>query len=266
MRVELVAMTQPINPYVPNMGRKNPLEVVEKCAAVCYDSQPTKEYKIAKKCAESHHWSVWESISFTFHVSEVSRALLAQLSRHRHISLSVRSTRYTNEKNFSYYIPKDIDEDSYKKLMDELNDYYVKSVDSGTPKEQARMILPLSLYTELYMTVNARALIEISNKRLCNRAEPEIRTLFLMIKDILKDYCPEMTKYLVSSCETHNPPYCPEGKPCGKYPKLKQIIGEYNEKIYQLEKENEELYDDLQRKEIMEGEMIEQEREDKAML
>lgn len=254
MRVELVAMTQPINPYVPNMGKKNPLEVVEKCASVCYDSRPTPEYKIAKSCAKSGHWSTWEHISFTFHVSEVSRALLSQLSRHRHISLSVRSTRYTNEKNFEYYTPKDIDKDSYKKLMDELNDYYTKSVDSGVPKEQARMALPLSLYTELYMTVNARALIEISNKRLCQRSENEIYTLFRIIKDTLKDYCPEITEYLVPSCETHNPPYCPEGKPCGKYPKLKQIIDEYNEKIYQLEKENEELYDDIERMQIMEEE------------
>lgn len=244
MKVELVAMTQPINQYVPNMGTKNPLEVVERCAAVCYNSQPTKEGKITKSCATSGHWSVFEHISFTFHIKEVSRAMLSQLSRHRHISLTVRSTRYTNEKNFEYYVPKDVDEELYEKMMDEINNYYDQEITLGTPKEQARMALPLSLYTELYMTLNARSLIEISNKRLCNRAECEIRVLFKTIKDIVSEYCPELKEYLVPACESHKPHFCSEGKPCGKYPKLKQIIGQYEEKVHQLEKESEELFDD----------------------
>lgn len=240
MKVELVAMTQPINPYVPPMGTKNPLEVVERCASVCYDSQPTKEYKIAKNCYRSGHLSTWEHISFTFHISGVSRALLAQLSRHRHISLSVRSTRYTNEKNFEYCIPKDIDEDSYKKLMDELNDYYVKSVGSGASKEEARMVLPLALHTELYMTANARALIEMAHLRLCSRAELEIRTIFKMIKECISQYCPEVSEYMVPTCEIREPHYCSEGKSCGKYKRLKTILNEKEEIIFQLQREIEE--------------------------
>lgn len=247
MLVELVAMTQPIDGYIPNIGIKNPLEVVEKCASVCYDSQPTKEFKIAKNCVKSGHLSVLEHIVFTFHIKDVSRALLAQLSRHRHISLTVRSTRYTNEKNFEYYIPKDVDEELYKKLMDELNNYYGKEIALGTPKEQARMALPLSLYTELYMTLNARALIEISNKRLCNRAESEIRVLFKTIKDIMSRYCPEIAKYLVPACETHSPYFCPEGKSCGKYSKLEQLVERYEKRITQLEEANNDLRDEYAR-------------------
>lgn len=260
MKVELVAMTQPINEFVPNVCTKNPLEVVERCASVCYGSQPTNEYKIAKSCYRSGHLSTWEHISFTFHISGFTRTMLAQLSRHRHISLSVQSQRYcTLEDNRESYIPPTIAyydtnenglmqtydkyiEDSFNAYKDLMSKYKI-------PKEDARYVLPNACTTELYMTANARALIEMSHLRLCLRAQDEIRTVFHMIKECVSRYCPEVAEYMVPTCETRDIPYCSEGKPCGKYPKLKQIIGEYNEKIYQLEKEIEELNDDISIKE-----------------
>ena len=96
MEVELVAYSQPVK----KDGDKNPLSIAELAASVCYDSEPTETYRIAKGCKATGHRSVLEHISFTFHVEGVSRALLAQLSRHRHISLSVRSQRYCEENNF----------------------------------------------------------------------------------------------------------------------------------------------------------------------
>ena len=87
MKVELVAYTQMLG------ENKNPLSVCERAASVCYNSRPTSIFAIAKACKKSGHMSVLEHINFTFHITGVSRALLAQLSRHRHISLSVRSQR-----------------------------------------------------------------------------------------------------------------------------------------------------------------------------
>lgn len=237
MEVELVAITQPVNKFVPNLGIKNPLEVVERCAAVCYDSKPTKEYKITKNCHKSGHDSVLEHISFTFHISKVSRALLAQLSRHRHISLSVKSQRYCKMDNANYaYMPELVVlsghlgaelVDDYNATIDFSFNTYNKLVDVyKLPKEDARMVLPNACCTELYMTANARALIEMSHLRLCARAQQEIRDMFKLIKKEVKEYCPEVAEYMVPTCETHEIPYCSEGKPCGKYPKLKQIIGE----------------------------------------
>ena len=66
MEVELITYT---------MGCE---DVVERAAAVCYDSKPTKGYRIAASCARSGHMSVWEHLNVTFHISGVSRALLAQ--------------------------------------------------------------------------------------------------------------------------------------------------------------------------------------------
>lgn len=92
MEVKLISYSQPVN----SDGDKNPLSIAELAASVCYDSEPTDTYRIVKGCKATGHRSVLEHISFTFEVSGVSRALLAQLSRHRHISLSVQSQRYVS--------------------------------------------------------------------------------------------------------------------------------------------------------------------------
>ena len=49
-----------------------------------------------RRIINSGHESVLEHVSFTFAISGVSRALLAQITRHRMASFSVRSQRYVN--------------------------------------------------------------------------------------------------------------------------------------------------------------------------
>ena len=101
MTVDLIAYTQRVVPT----SDKNPLDIVEEAASICYDSSMTDDYKIAKGCKASGHYSVLEHINFTFYVKDVSRALLAQISRHRHISMSCRSQRYCSEDGFKYVNP-----------------------------------------------------------------------------------------------------------------------------------------------------------------
>ena len=107
--------------------RQRVLAVVEQAASVCYDSQPTETYRIAKTCKASGHTSVLEHISFTFHITGVSRTLLAQLTRHRHASFSVRSQRYCNEEDFQYVQPKTTYGDGYslfRETMSEISSTY----------------------------------------------------------------------------------------------------------------------------------------------
>lgn len=47
------------------------------------------------------HESVLEHINFTFRIEDISRAVLQELARHRHISMSVQSTRNTMKKILS---------------------------------------------------------------------------------------------------------------------------------------------------------------------
>lgn len=218
MKVDLVAYT---------MGRE---DVVEMAAAVCYDSTPTQKHRIAASCARSGHMSVWEHINYTFHISGVSRALLAQLSRHRHISLSVRSQRYNSEKGFSYVIPETIQaepvvKDLFDRLMAIVGETYEALQDAGIPNEDARAVLPNACCTELYMTVNARALIEMSHLRLCSRAQREIRELFMELKKGVASVSPMVADMMVPKCEQWpGVQFCTEGKGCGRHPKLQDIV------------------------------------------
>ena len=227
MKVELVALTQPYKKG--NREIVNPMYVVEQSASVCYDSEPTANFKIAKGCAKTGHMSVYEHISFTFHITGVSRALLAQLTRHRHASYSVRSQRYCSEEWFNFYIPNScwLNEQNNELFHDAMNDamvHYSGLIESGMAKEDARMVLPNACCTELYLTMNARALIESSHLRLCNRAQEEIRDMFGYMKKEVMDVCPEVAKLMVPSCEI-NPeyPFCPEEKSCGRHPKLSEV-------------------------------------------
>lgn len=222
--VELIAYTQWIDPEKD----KNPLSIAEEAACVCYDSEPTDTYRIAKGCKASGHVSPFEHTSFVFHITGVSRALLAQMSRHRHISLSVRSQRYCKEDGFMYvnpFHPGTSEEGIFNEAMESANDYYKEFTDYFlADNEDARAVLPNACCTELYMTANARALIEMSYLRLCLRSQDEIRELFQEIKREVAKVAPEIANWMVPQCEK-NPkyPFCTERKSCGRHPKLDEV-------------------------------------------
>lgn len=227
MQVELIAYSMPIK------GRCNPMDIVERCASVCYDSEPDfDKFRISKGCAKTGHMSVFEHAYFTFRVAEISRACLAQLTRHRHFSFSVRSQRYCDESTIGCIIPPTVTEEQYDILMQSYSDSidkYAFLTSSGMAKEDARMVLPNAAETELYMSMNARALIEASHLRLCNRAQEEIRTMFGVMKGEVKLVSPEIAEMMVPKCEV-NPsyPFCTERKSCGKHPPLSEVYGKCN--------------------------------------
>lgn len=222
MKVKLIAYTQPVE----CVKQSNPLRIVEECAAVCYDSKPTESYRIAKACMDSGHLSTWEHVNFTFYISGVSRSLLAQLSRHRHISLSVRSQRYNTEENFESVVPNFKNIKSrivFARTMDNIAKEYSNLLNSENP-EDARAVLPNACCTELYMTANARALIEMSHLRLCNRAQDEIRKMFEELKKEVSTVAPEVSDYMRPKCEINKEyPFCTEKKCCGKHKTLKEV-------------------------------------------
>lgn len=221
MEVKLIAKTYPIE------GASD-MQIVENAACVCYNSKPTPDFRIAKACYRDGHWSILEHISFTFHIKGVSRALLAQLSRHRHISLSVQSQRYNvYDDGFRYVNPfmeGTVAYDFFESDISELQDNYNIYIEIGEKPENARAILPNACCTELYLTMNARALIEASNKRLCTRAQSEIREMFQKMKEQVSIYSPIIANWMVPQCEKNEKyPFCPEHKSCGRHPKLSEV-------------------------------------------
>ena len=89
-----------------------PEKLIAAAAKLCYSSSPVDEImdgltdeaveKFLTKLVDMGHESPIEHVSFTFMIDGVSRALLAQITRHRLASFSVRSQRYVDESNFSY--------------------------------------------------------------------------------------------------------------------------------------------------------------------
>jgi thymidylate synthase (FAD) len=143
----------------------------------------------------SGHTSTLEHLSFTFAIEGVSRALLAQLTRHRvGFSYSVQSQRYvrfgSNDKSggFDYVVPDSIAEKLDDKEVEELFDIFQEMYDAlrkrGIPAEDARAVLPNAAATNLVMTANLRAILEFYSKRQPGKgAQAEIAQLAEELKN-----------------------------------------------------------------------------------
>lgn len=234
MNVELIACSRPLPGRCGTVNNPmgitpNPMRIIEQAASVCYDSKPDFwDFKIAHNCAKTGHLSVYEHIYFTFHIEGISRACLAQLTRHRHFSFTVRSQRYCNESRSEPVFPASTDEDQDGIIADAYDyawDAYDRLIENGVAKEDARMVLPNGASTELYISANARALIEASHLRLCSRAQQEIRNMFDLMKKEIATVAPNIANMMVPQCEI-NPQYqfCTEAKSCGKHPRLQDVL------------------------------------------
>ena len=70
------------------------------------------------------HESPLEHVTFTFTIEGVSRAFLAQITRHRIASYSVKSQRYVNAGKFEFIIPKEIEaNEEAKKIFNDVTTY-----------------------------------------------------------------------------------------------------------------------------------------------
>ena len=212
----------------------NPVDAIEEAACNCYDSEPSGG-KIMRSCYNSGHHSVLEFATFTFHITGVSRALLAQLTRHRHVSFAVRSQRYCNEDGFGYVIPPSIRNHqdpeavgAYVYFMRQCEEAYKALQALGVPNEDARYVLPNACETTLELSCNGRELIHIMNERLCSRAQWEIRELCMLMRNCVAGYddqCAEFAKFLKPKCATLG--YCPEHGQCDIFPKKKLVLGDH---------------------------------------
>jgi len=144
------------------------------------------------------HKSVLEHSLLVFDI-ECSRAVLQELSRHRHISLTVKSTRYTlNELKKEKVFSKDKDGlDRAKKYIvlypsisrgqiEELN-ILKRYIDSGLSNDITKYTLPEAFKTKLQLSVNLRELLHILELRINKDALWEFREISKQIIDELPD-------------------------------------------------------------------------------
>lgn len=190
-------------------------DLAGQAAAQCTNS--SKWTAALKRALKSGHESVIEHVMFTFKVTGVSRALLAQLTRHRIASFSVQSQRYVYMGDLPVVVPSSIQANelamsAWNNLMAHISNVYDNYVnDLGIPKEDARYITPQAAQTQLILTMNARELRHFFSLRCCNRAQWEIRELADRMLDTCKEECPIIFEDAGPGCVRGQ---CPEEKPC----------------------------------------------------
>ncbi len=211
-------------------------------ARLCYSgaSLPALQDRIQKKEQDAFiegvikwgHFSVLEHAVFTFGVEGVSRALLAQFTRHRIASFSVQSQRYVSMADgFGYIIPpsiRNLGEEAmakYANQMRTMHAWYMEwQADLGGAGEganqDARFVLPNACETRLIVTMNARELLHFFSLRCCNRAQWEIRALANEMLSRAYAQAPALFESAGPPCVAGN---CPEGKrSCGKAEEVRQ--------------------------------------------
>jgi thymidylate synthase (FAD) len=181
----------------PSDGQVIALTAIRNCYSATYPGEIfMKEYKkyfgkrasdgksgtdaerLFRQILHSGHLSTMEHLSFTFSIQDVSRALLAQLTRHRvGFSFSVESQRYTRlgstdkSGGFHYVVPESIKNAGgdaltiFESTMKHLQENYDALREKGIPPEDSRSLLPNATVTNIVMTANLRALLDFYKKR-----------------------------------------------------------------------------------------------------
>lgn len=225
----------------------SPCSISETCANL--DEEGTA--KFVKMLEEVGHESPLEHISFTFGIEGVSRAFLAQLTRHRIASYSVQSQRYVKKENFEYVIPPEVSKipeakKEFLKAMEEDNKHYEKITDllfrhhfeemlnlgayekkakkyaEKKAIEDARYVLPNACFTNIICTFNARSLINFFTHRCCMRAQWEIRAAAIEMLKLVKNVAPNIFAFAGPSCVKG---CCKEGKmSCGQSENMREFF------------------------------------------
>lgn len=169
------------------------LRKLERCGKVSRQSKLGDAENFVRSIIKRGHESVLEHVQLTFKII-CDRAIMAELTRHRHASFTVESTRYVNYKDGLTVIADTTlnKKQSYSWLcaVDKAGVAYQELIELGVKPEQARAVLPLCLATELYMTANLRELRHILKLRTDKAAHPQMRVVAGQILDILRDKLP----------------------------------------------------------------------------
>lgn len=146
------------------------------------------------------------------------------------------SFRYIDKSGFTYTTPDEISNieaikaiyDGYMSMANNvrttLKDMLKKcDIDEKRANECANFVLPRATESTLTIGFTPEALLQFMHKRLCNRAQPEIKKLAIMMKQAVKEINPEFAEELVPHCV--HLMWCPEGKKmtCGAYPTKDQV-------------------------------------------
>jgi thymidylate synthase (FAD) len=158
-------------------------------------NQDNEKYAgLLKYCIKHNHWSVFEQSSMTLEI-ETTRAIAAQILRHRSFTFQEFSQRYAdstalgnielpelrqqdlkNRQNSTDDLDPELVETLNKQmitLFSSSKSLYEQMLSQGVAKECARMVLPLCTPTRIYMTGSCRSWIHYINLRSAHGTQKE---------------------------------------------------------------------------------------------
>lgn len=194
---------------------------VPEYALTAYPTRPLDENKkmhaLISKLFDRGHFGISEHPTATFCIQGVSRALMAQLTRHRHISFDIMSMRYVEvdepdvykfpeidsaeptgrNATFDEFYQEEPDEaipeyrrDAFESAVETCYKEYEALLEMGVAPEHARMVLPIGTKVNIVMTCNVRTLLHVADMRAAADAQKEIRDMTEELLEIAEDWCP----------------------------------------------------------------------------
>jgi len=211
MNVKLISLTQPIHHEIDDMSAE---DIIAYCARV---SNPKNQMntatapKLLKFLIKHKHWSPFELANMCVEI-KTSRAIAAQILRHRSFSFQEFSQRYSeatdldslelrspaekNRQSSSEIIDDVVINNVAKYSMEQSLKCYNKLISQGVAKECARMILPLGTETTMYMNGTVRSWIHYIQLRTEENTQKEHRDIASAIQDIFVKQFPNTSEAL----------------------------------------------------------------------
>lgn len=175
-------------------------------------NQNSENAKLIDYCIKNQHWSIFEMAHMTVEI-ETSRAISAQILRHKSFSFQEFSQRYAAAQEFIVYPARRQDSKNRQNSIDDMDEndknwfkdaqesviaisqqYYNEALSRGIAKEQARFLLPLSTKTKIYMSGNIRSWITYLDLRCSNGTQLEHQEIAKNIREIFKKHLPIISK------------------------------------------------------------------------
>lgn len=198
---------QIIKPWieVPEIDGIKIMKSLEKAAKQCYRTQENiKENSydhFLRNCINRGHESILEHEKITIRM-KCDIGVYKDLTRHRHASFSIESTRYCNYskdkfgKEITYIEPCNIDDEeiytTWKNCMEDMEKTYNKMAEQGALPDQLRMILPHSTAAEVVMTANIREWRHIFSLRADKHAHPSVQQVMIPLLLYFKQQMPAL--------------------------------------------------------------------------
>mgnify|MGYP000148724781 CR=1 FL=1 len=164
------------------------------------DIKPVTQKK-AKFLIDAEHTSLFEHVVYTFLIQNMSRSLLAQITRQRTASPTSGSQHYQDYSGYPCVVHPDLQNNlDVEYALSVSTSIYAKLIGSGTPREEARQVLPNASGVNYLWTIDARNLMFFLRQRCCNRNVAEMRWFADRVRATVMPHFPELWQNVGPQC------------------------------------------------------------------